>query len=204
MGLLSSSVSITQYKVEGQLPAPVNEAVLKGLQKNSIVDIDNESEDLVSGWAAFENPYKPEFELAGVSIDTQFVFSLRIDKKSIPTKVLKKHYFLEMARRLTETGREYLSKNEKSEIREHVKTTLSLRIPATPNIYDIIWNYEAGQLWFFSNLKSANEELETLFSKTFKLTLIRVFPYTRANLLADLAEPEKDRLAKLAPTAFMG
>jgi recombination associated protein RdgC len=204
MGLLSSSVSITQYNVEGQLPLPVNEAVLAGLQKNSIVDIDNESDEIVSGWAAFENPYRSEFDLAGVSIDTQFIFSLRIDKKSIPSKILKKHYFLEMARRLAETGREYLSKNEKSEIREQVKTTLSLRIPATPNIYDIIWNYEAGKLWFFSNLKSANEELETLFSKTFKLTLIRIFPYTMANLLSDLAEPEKDRLAKLAPTAFRG
>ena len=204
MGLLSSSVSITQYKVEGQLPAPVNAAVLEGLQKNAITDIDNESDDLISGWASFENPYKPEFELAGVSIDTYFVFSLRIDKKSIPSKTLKKHYFLAMAERLAETGRDYLSKNEKSEIREHVKTTLSLRIPATPNVYDIVWNYEEGQLWFFSNLKSANEELETIFSKTFKLTLIRVFPYTMANLLADLAEPEKDRLAKLAPTTFTG
>jgi recombination associated protein RdgC len=204
MGLLSSSVSITQYNVEGQLPLPVNEAVLAGLQKNSIVDIDNESDELVSGWADFENPYRSEFDLAGVSIDTQFIFSLRIDKKSIPSKILKKYYFLEIARRLAKTGREYLSKNEKSEIREQVKTTLSLRIPATPNIYDIIWNYEAGKLWFFSNLKSANEELETLFSKTFKLTLIRIFPYTMANLLSDLAEPEKDRLAKLAPTAFRG
>ena len=60
------------------------------------------------------------------------------------------------------------------------------------------------EFWFFSNLKSAIEELETLFSKTFKLTLIRVFPFTMANLLADLTEPEKDRLAKLAPTAFTG
>jgi len=204
MGVLSSSVSITQYKVEGQLPAPVNEAVLKGLQRNSITDIDNESEELVSGWAAFENPYKPEFELAGVSLDTRFLFSLRIDKKSIPAKTMKKHYFLEMSKRLTESGRDFLSKNEKREIREHVKTTLTLRIPATPNIYDIVWDYEGGKLWFFSNLKSANEELETLFSKTFKLTLIRVFPYTMANLLAGLTEPEKDRLAKLAPTAFTG
>jgi len=204
MGVLSSSVSITQYKVEGQLPAPVNETVLEGLQKNAITDIDNESEALISGWAAFENPYKPEFELAGVSIDTRFLFSLRIDKKSIPAKTMKKHYFLEMSRRLAESGRDFLSKNEKSEIREHVKTTLSLRIPATPNIYDVIWDYEGGTLWFFSNLKSANEELETLFSKTFKLTLIRVFPYTTANLLADLGEPEKDRLAKLVPTAFTG
>ena len=115
MGLLSSSVSITQYKVEGQLPAPVNETVLEGLRKNSITEIDNESDELVSGWVSFENPYKPEFELAGVSIDTRYIFSLRIDKKSIPAKTLKKHYFLEMSRRMAETGRDYLSKNEKSE-----------------------------------------------------------------------------------------
>ena len=204
MGVLSSSVSITQYKVEGRLPAPVNETVLKGLQKNSITDIDNESEELITGWAAFENPYKPEFELAGVTIDNRFIFSLRIDKKSIPSKTLKKHYFLEMSKRLAKSGRNYLSKNEKSEIREQVNNALSLRIPATPNVYDLVWDYEGGKLWFFSNLKSANEELETLFSKTFKLTLIRIFPYTMANLLADLTEPEKDRLAKIAPTAFTG
>ncbi len=204
MGLLSSSVSITQYKVEGQLPAPVNESLLAGLKRNSIIEIDNESEDLVSGWTSFENPYKPEFELPGVSIGTRFVFSIRIDKKSIPAKVLKKHYFLEISKRLAETGRDYLSKTEKSEIREHVKTVLSLRIPATPNIYDIIWNYEEGGLWFFSNLKSANEELETLFSKAFKLTLIRVFPFSMADMLADLSGPEKEKLAKLSATAFTG
>ena len=204
MGLLSSSVSVTQYKIEGQLPAPVNEAVIEGLQKNAISEIDHESDELVTGWASFENPYKADFELAGVSIDTQFIFSLRIDKKSIPSKTLKKHYFLAMDRRLAETGRDTLTRSEKSEIREQVKTTLSLRIPATPNSYDVIWQYEAGTLWFFSNLKSANEELETLFSKTFKLTLIRVFPYTMANLLADLSETEKERLTKLAPTTFTG
>jgi recombination associated protein RdgC len=204
MGLLSSSVSITQYRVEGKLPTPVNKSVLKGLKNNSISDIENESDELVSGWTSFENPYKPGFELPEVSIGTQFVFSLRIDKKSIPAKVLKKHYFLEMAKRLAETGREYLSKNEKSEIREHVKTVISLRIPATPNIYDIIWNYEEGKLWFFSNLKSANEEIETLFSKSFKLTLIRVFPFTLSDMMADLSESEKDRLNKLSPTAFTG
>jgi len=74
MGVLSSSVSITQYKVEGRLPAPVNETVLQGLQKHSITEIDNESEEVVSGWAAFENPYEAEFKPAGVSIDTRFVF----------------------------------------------------------------------------------------------------------------------------------
>ena len=79
---------------------------------------------------------------------------------------------------------------------------LSLRIPATPNIYDLIWNYEAASLWFFTNLKGANEDLETLFSKSFNLRLIRLFPYTSADITAGLSNKEKDVLLKLSPSVF--
>ena len=71
-------------------------------------------------------------------------------------------------------------------IKDHVINLLNLRIPATPNIYDVIWNYEEASLWFFTNLKAANEELETLFAKSFNLKLIRVFPYTAACTSAGL------------------
>jgi len=54
-------------------------------------------------------------------------------------------------------------------------------------------------LWFFSNLKAANEELETLFSESFKLSLIRMFPYTAAELDADLTDSERDRLNQISP-----
>jgi hypothetical protein len=80
--------------------------------------------------------------------------------------------------------------------------TLSLRIPATPNVYDLIWNYEDASVYFFSNLKEANEELETLFAKSFKLTLIRLFPFTMADLNAGLNDADRDILSKLSPTRF--
>lgn len=76
------------------------------------------------------------------------------------------------------------------------------RIPAIPNVYDLMWNYEDASLWFFSNLKSANEELETLFIKSFGLQLIRLFPYTTADLLAGLSDTQRDLLLKLEPDHF--
>jgi hypothetical protein len=116
--------------------------------------------------------------------------------------VLKKHYNMEMAKRLAESGRDYLSKAEKKQIKDHVLTVLSMRIPATPNIYDILWKYEDGMLWFFTNLKAANEALETLFTRSFKLRLVRLFPYT-ASLHAGLSAPEIDALDQLKPTLFV-
>jgi len=51
-------------------------------------------------------------------------------------------------------------------------------------------------------LKSANEELVSLFLKSLKLTLMRLFPYTTAQLTAGLSHSELDVLAKLTPTKF--
>jgi hypothetical protein len=78
-----------------------------------------------------------------------------------------------------------------------------VRIPATPNIYDLVWNYEDSVVWFFSNLKAANEELETLFAKSFNLSLIRLFPYTAAELSSDLSDSQRDKLQKISPTQFV-
>jgi len=104
---------------------------------------------------------------------------------------------------MADSGRDFLSKNEKKMVKEHVISGLSVRIPATPNIYDLVWNYEDSVVWFFSNLKAANEELETLFSKSFSLSLIRLFPYNAAELSAGFSDSQLDELHKISPTQFV-
>jgi DNA recombination-dependent growth factor C len=202
MGLLSSSVSLTRYKVEGKLEDPVLDTIAKGLHKFAVSEIDDDATDKTVGWTSFQNPYQPDFSGSSFVYGNYLVFSLRIDKKSISPKVVKKHYTREMAKRMEDTGRDFLSRNEKTMIKDRVLNMLSLRIPATPNIYDIIWNYEESYLWFFTNLKSANEDLETLFSQSFRLTLIRLFPYTMAELTSALSDSERDDLNNLSPTQF--
>ncbi|MCP4105171.1 MAG: recombination-associated protein RdgC [Desulfobacteraceae bacterium] len=202
MGLLSSTVSITRYKVEGDIEAPVLETITNALKSNIISDLDEDAYDKIVGWTSLENPFNPDFEGSSFVIGTYLVFSLRIDKKTIPQKIVKKHVNIQVAKKLSETGRDYLSKNEKQLIKESVIDKLSRQIPATPNIYDIVWNQEESVLWFFSNQKAANEELEAMFSKSFKVSLIRLFPYTIADLTAGLSEADRDILSKLSPTKF--
>jgi recombination associated protein RdgC len=202
MGLLSSSVSITRYRVEGDLEKPVIETVTAALKKDSISEIDDHASELTAGWTSFDNPYQPNFEGSSFVFGTYLVFSLRIDKKNIPSKIIKKYCAVEMAKKMEVTGRKYLAKNEKKMIKDHVLNLLSLRIPATPNIYDVLWNYEDASLWFFSNLKVANEKLESLFAESMKLKLIRLFPYTIAQLTAGLSDLELDVLAQLTPAKF--
>lgn len=204
MGLMSSTVSITRYRVQGRLEEPVLETVANSLKKSAISEIDNEASEKSVGWTSFESPYAPDFEGSSFLLGTYLVFSLRIDRKNIPPKTINKHFAIEKSRILAESGRVFISASEKKLIKEKVTLSLSLRIPATPNTYDLIWNYEDGKLWFFSNLKAANEDLEDLFSEAFKLSLIRLFPYTSADLTAGLSDSEHDILNKLSPAKFTG
>jgi DNA recombination-dependent growth factor C len=202
MGVLSSSVSITRYRVQGEIEDAFMETVTAALKNNTIREIDNEPDDKSVGWTSFQNPFKPDFEGSSFVIGTHLIFSLRIDKKTLPAKVVDKQVKMAIAKRLEQSEREALHRNEKSEIKDEVLRRLYMRVPATPNMYDLIWNYEQKVLWFFTNLKAANEELETLFSKSFKLSLVRMFPYTEALMSADLADDQKDRLEKLSPATF--
>ena len=198
MGLLSSRISITRYKVAGRLDGSVHETVYKALKQHAIPEIEDDGSEAMVGWTSFESPYSPDFQGYSFVFGSHMVFALRIDKKSIPPKLVQKHYSLEVAKHLADSGRQFLSGNEKKAIKEHVVNTLGRRIPAVPNIYDLIWHYKESSLWFLSNLKSANEALETLFIKSFGFPLIRLFPYTTGDLIAGLSDSERDLLLKLA------
>jgi DNA recombination-dependent growth factor C len=197
MGLLSSRNSITRYKVSGQLDGPVHETVYQRLKQHAIPKIEDEGSEATVGWTSFENPYAPDFEGYSFVFGAYMVFALRIDKKSIPPKLIQKHYTLTISKRLSDTGRHYLSGNEKKVIKEEVINTLARRIPAIPNVYDLVWEYDTASLWFFTNLKAMNEALETLFIKSFNLQLIRLFPYTTADLMSELSDSERDLLRNL-------
>ena len=172
MGFLSPSISFTRYLVQGKVEQPIFETVYRGLVKNRILDIDNETVESASGWTSFAYPYQPNFEQRSFIFDSYFIFSLRIDRKSISSRAVQKHMNVEMSKTISKTGNAYLSKNEKKLLRENVILQLATKTPATPNIYDVIWNIEKHELWFFSTLKSANEELETLFYRSFHVHLI--------------------------------
>ena len=179
------------------------ETVADGLSRNTIKDIDQQVIDKTAGWTSYDRPFQPDFSGSSFVCGSYFVFSLRIDKKNIPAKVLKKHYTIEADKRMSQSGRDFLSKAEKRAVKENVRNALCLKVPATPHIYDVVWNYEEASLWFFTNLKAANEELETLFSKSFHLSIIRMFPYTAADMSSDLSDSQRDDLQKISPTPFV-
>lgn len=199
MGLLSASVSVARYRVDGKIEEAVMETVHAGLKENAITTIEDEYAEITLGWTPFGSDFNPDFEKITFTFGNFFLFSLRIDKKSVPSKIIQKYISIEIDKKLKEEGRQFLSKNEKTDIRENVTDKLMRQMPSTPNIYDVLWDHEAQSVLFFSTQKAANEELETLFSKSFKLRLIRLFPFTIVEGSAIFSDEERDMVLNLAP-----
>ena len=199
MGLLSSTVSMTRYRVSGTIEGPLLETIKQGLTTHAIAEIDGEAAEKAVGWTAWKTPYQPEFEGSSFVFGTYLVFALRVDKKSIPSKAVQKLLTRQTSQKLAEDNRAYLSKSEIKVLKERVIDTLCRQVPSVPYIYDLVWNYEERCIYFFSSLKSANEELEDLFVKSFGLNLIRLFPYTLTEVAMELTPEQRERFNDLKP-----
>ena len=199
MGFLSNTHSLSRYHIEGEFDGSTMEEVRNGLIQNAIPKLESDYEELTMGWTPFESPYDPDFERFSCIFGTYFLFSMRIDKKSIPAKLVQKQMAIEIEKRKETSGRDFVSKNEKSEIKEMILDVLLSKMPAIPNVYDVLWDYENKNLFLFSTQKAANELFETLFLKSFGLKAIRLFPYTIVEKKSDIKETVKDRIYTLSP-----
>ena len=202
MGLISSTHSLSRYVIEGEFDGSTMEGVREGLIQNAIPKIESEYDEIIAGWTPIESPYNPDFQTFSFLFGTYFSFSLRIDKKSIPAKLVQKHMAIQIEKKKSESGRDMISKNEKSEIKEMVMDILMHKIPSIPSLYDVLWDYENKQLFLFSTQKAANELFETLFLKSFNHKAIRIFPYTLVEKMGRFSPDKKDRILALSPLTF--
>ncbi|MDI6797897.1 MAG: recombination-associated protein RdgC [Desulfatibacillaceae bacterium] len=203
MGLLSGSSSFARYKINGPIAEPLVETVRQALAQNTVEDIDNKPEEKTLGWASFEKPFVQDMTQADIVIGHYLVFSLRMDKKTLPARVLRQHAMQETQKRLAASGREFLSKQEKEEVKEQVTKRLFVRLPPVPYFFDVLWNMDTGIVIFFSTQKAAREAFESLFFKSFGVTLIPLYPFTWAQVSAGLDEDELLELEKLVPAPFV-
>jgi hypothetical protein len=195
MGVYSNTVSISQFRVLGELPQDDCFVWLSSaLARRSFKNIEQSAEELSEGWTRADNPDDTAFDAPDSCWrDRYLFFSYRRDQRRIPAALLKSH-----------VGRavgEYLAKRpelkrpprqERDELTDRVKLSLLARSLPAPSTVDLVWHVDTGILTLFSSSAKAMERVEELFVKSFEhLRTQLIYPYSRSQALLDQAGKEQ-------------
>ena len=197
MGFMSASVGLTRYRiVEEDIPSSLWHEVEDRLKRNSFRDIDASAEERSFGWVSFDNMLDPDFILCPPEKGPYLTFTLRLDTLRVPPAVMKKHFAVavnEAMRAMRDQGKKFLTKEQKTEIREQVELRLRARTLPIPACFDVVWDTTRQLVYIASTQSKLTELFEELFTHTFGLHLEPLTPYFQAlNTLGTERQAELD------------
>jgi len=187
MGVYANTVSITQFKVTGELPRTDQfEWFSKKLADRGFQSIENSTEESSEGWTLVDKPDDASFEVpSDFWRDNFVVFSLRRDQRKIPAAVLKSHTAREEGAFLAQNPNlRRTPKHKREEIKEQAQIRLMTRCLPVPSTVDIVWDQKSEVLTLYSLGTKVIERFEDLFRKTFEgFSPVIVHPFARARTL---------------------
>jgi len=184
VGILSNTVSISQFRVAGDIPVmDLFEWVSQRLTKNGFIPIDQGIEELSVGWVTPDDHRSSDFSVPSAFWrDHYLFFTLRQDKRTIPGALVRAYQRVAEEEYLAANpGFRRVPKQKKEEMRESVRTALLARTLPAPSTCDAVWDTRSKILTIASISAKTVDLFETLFKKTFEgLRLIAVHPFARA------------------------
>lgn len=184
MGLLSNTVSISQFDVVGDFPEQdIASWIGEHLTDHPFRSIENSAEELSIGWVELDDFESSDFvEPTSWWREDYVSFTMRRDQRRLPSALVKGELQREQRRFLAENPTyQRVPKDKNEELKELVRNRLLVRVLPSPALYDVLWNLRTQRLTFANLSTRAIDDLTDLFQKTFTgLRLVSVHPMERA------------------------
>lgn len=194
MGLLKGSFTFSRLHVEGQLPQAFLNFINSRIKANAYKDSPKTTEEKKMGWVSLTDILDTDFENANYALGDYLIFSLRIDRKLIPPKLMKIKLMEEERRFLAESGKNRIHKQMSTAIKDKVKLDLLTKLDAIPSFYDVCWSVSKNTVYFSSLSDNVADDFIEFFKKTFSLTLKRFSPQENELITKDPESIEKSSL----------
>lgn len=181
MGFLSASTGLTRYRVQDEVGDDILRDVPRLLKSFAFVDIDQSMEERSFGWVCFDDLLDVDWATAGPEKGPYLAFSLRLDTRRIPPAVFKKHLMIALKERqiqMAEEGKKFLTKDQKTELREQVRQRLLMRSLPIPAVFDVVWSVRDNRVYLATTNSKVRTLFEDLFARTFQAELEPLTPVT--------------------------
>lgn len=179
MGLLKGSVTFSRYRVAGAMSDGFNDFFDERIRRHAFQDSWRVADEKVAGWISIENCLDTDFPYAAYAQGKYMLFSLRIDRKTIPPALFRIRVMEAERNHLAESGQKKLYKEQREAIRDSVRLDLLSKTLPVPSFYEICWSVSDRVLFFCTLSDKIGSELQEMFRDAFGLTL---FPHTPWNI----------------------
>lgn len=177
MGLLKGTVTATKYRVIGTVPDDFRNYIDERIKRFAFSGLSTGEAEKSIGWTSIDNILDTDFSFANYSIADYLIFSLRIDRKVVPSALLKLKVLEAEKELLTQRGTDKIYKAEMTDLRDRVRLSLMNQTPPIPSTFEVCWNVSEGWLLFGSLSEKVKEDFVDLFSRTFNLSLRPFVPW---------------------------
>lgn len=175
------------------------EEVVKKLESRKFMPLEGAKEETERfGWITLEHLFDTRFAIEKVFHDPYIAFALRFDKRKIPQNLLKAHLKIAEMAHVNATGKK-VGPSKRRELRDQVKLTLIDKVLPSASSYQVIWNPNAGLVWFGNTGEKTCEAFVQHFEDTFGVTLIAQTP---RHLGLRITGGDADAIDRAAPTCF--
>ena len=202
MGLKKGRVTFSRFELHTDMPADFSVKFDEMIQKGAFNDLFPENVEKTMGWVGLQKLYDKDFGYANHTVGNYRAFSLRIDKKTVPSALLKMKASEIMRARMAERGVKRLPKNEREDIMESIRAKLLKQAPAVPSMVDVCWSMADGTIYVSSLSEKVLQDFQDLFQTTFDLNLGLLTPWysvqnNKANKAGEIADPGREFLTWL-------
>jgi len=177
MGLIKGNFTFMRFEVEGQLPQAFTTFINNRIKGNAFREARNSTEEKRMGWVSLTDILDTDFEKANYALGDYLIFSLRVDRKVVPPKLMKIRLMEEQRRFLAEKGQTRIGKAANENLKDKVKLELLTKSDPVPSFYDVLWAVGQNRVYFSSLSDKVADDFVDLFKKTFSLGLKRILPH---------------------------
>jgi len=178
MGLKKGLISCTRFTLAAPLPGNFAAAFHDSLHAFAFRDFFPENEEKSLGWTGLQEILDSEFAYANHSLGDYRVFSLRVDRKTVPNALWRLRLLEAERRVLAERGAKKLYKEEREALREGIRRELLKSAPPVPALFDVCWSLSRGMVYFSSLAEKILQDFQDLFHASFSLGISLQVPWT--------------------------
>jgi hypothetical protein len=171
MGLKKGAFSFSRFGVSSPLPGNFAELFDEKIKSFAFRDFFPVNEEKALGWTGLQDILDGEFSYAAHTLGDYRVFSLRIDRKTVPSALLRLRFLEAERNMLAERETKKLYKEEKEALREGIRQDLLKQASPIPSLLDVCWSLTEGKIYFSSHAENVLQDFQDFFRETFAIDI---------------------------------